>query len=315
MFALSSSLGESFSSRMDQSTKVQRASNEKTSTTECFTAASSYSDDDSASTSTTSIYHDTFMEDLTEEDDAQSCGGTILDSLSSKVVRQNVSASARLAAVLCRQQEQTNNSGRGRPQLHVLSGAKIPLSELATVPSDALSFTPTMAEVAMSGLKETKRTHSTRKEKQSSHYHPDENTVSESGTAFGIQNVQPERVACPFCYRERDLEWKLSKEKKQSQDFVASANQTRVILVATVVCFAMAFGAFFLGKAVSDRQAEKAMAQYVTQCETMVAVLSQKAQKEEDELYWRLVSAAFTAMVNAAAGPVANFVIGGGNNK
>jgi hypothetical protein len=268
---------------------------------------SSTDDDDEEASYSESIYHDVCTEstaDIMEQDDAVSCSGTILASLSSKEVSQNLAAGLRPAGAPLAVADLPSIPG-----MHPLSRRRNLLSEVATISSDVLSFTPTMAEMVLS-RRETKPPDENSNRVPSEHYHQDTCTGDDRTTvsAFGIQTVQPERVACPFCYREKDLQWQLTREREQSIELKVAEHQSRIILVATVLSFLVAIGAFFLGKMISDREGEKAMAQYKAQCSDMIA------QKEGDELYWKLVNAAFSAMVNAVAGPLANFVLGTGKN-
>jgi hypothetical protein len=119
-------------------------------------------------------------------------------------------------------------------------------------------------------------------------------------STFGITDIQPERVACPFCDHEKDLQWRLSKERGELKDLRLSEYKVKALLFALVLSVI----SFFIGKAVSDIQSEKIMSQYMQQCNELMH------QKDDEDLYWKLVTAAFSAMIHGIAGPLANFVLG-----
>ena len=223
----------------------------------------------------------------------ESFGGTIVASLSSKETKRAV-APVEAAENRCSE------------DVHPLHRTRIFLSEVGTVSSDLLSFTPTMAEVALSR-------HEARSpilEKDVSVASEDFRQDADSGddntteSLLGIRTVQPERVACPFCFTEKQLQWELAREKERSNELKVAERKTRIILFVSVLLLLVASVSFSLGKMISDMKAEKAMAQYMAQCSDMIE------QKESDELYWKLVHAAFSSIFYAMAGRLANFVVG-----
>jgi hypothetical protein len=249
-----------------------------------------------------SVYHDVssdYDDDSLMGDDRESCGGTVLASLSSKDVRRNIEATLADSRPL----EQPPRQGKRHPtELN-----KTSLHEIATIQSDVLSFTPTMAELALSSKYSQQQQQQQQEEDQSTDSSSQRCSTSHEFIpipTFGIREVQPDRVACPFCDREKDLEWRLNKEREQSRELQLSGYRTQFVLVATIVTFVVAIFSFFLGKLVSDFQHEKAMNQVMAQCNAIMS------QNQEEEMYWKLVTAAFSAIINAAAGPAANFIFG-----
>lgn len=268
-------------------------------------SSSSFSWRPAAEEDDASVYHDVLSdcsEDHTSDEDRESVGGTIIASLSSKEVLRNIEFSRFDARPLA--------GPSSAWKTHPVEVSEAPLEEVATIKSDTLSFTPTMAELALSAQIPAQQ-HTPRNSavpattKASSHHHP---TPSEAFavSTLGISDVQPDRVACPFCDREKDLQWRLTREEQKSQDLTLSGYRARFVFIATIVTVLVAIFSFILGKLVSDFQSEKVIKQYMAQCNAM------RTQNQEEEMYWRLVTAAFSAMINALAGPAANFVLNGG---
>jgi len=242
---------------------------------------------------------------VSDSGESMSCGGTIIASLSSREVARNHLASqvASRAFAPQRATEDTN---------HPCLDRRIRLSDVATISSrDALSFTPTMAEKDFS-LPETPKQASLAsnapRQQSLNPRHPGEPfTPSEDMSTFDITHLHPDLITCPFCDREKDLRWQLTREQEHSHDFKVAESKTRFLLVAALLMFLVSFISFFIGKTVSDLQSQEVISQYMAQCSEMVS------QKDDDELYWKLVNAAFSAMVNAMEGPLANVVLGIGS--
>lgn len=270
-----------------------------------------------------SPYHDAF-ETLSDEDadginhnyfrnddDVASYGGTIIASLSSREVARNLTASMAFA-----QDGQPLSPTTGT---RVVEKKANEVTDMETIQSDMLSFTPTMAELELSRhlfeANGDSLTCNDNDELQQHHHRAPPSTrrsfpmSSSCGSIMGITDLQPERITCPFCDREKDLQWRLSRERKQSQNYKRSENRAWFVLLATVMAFLVGFVSFLAGKAASDIQSERILLEYKNHCNEMVA------QKEEDELYWKLVTAAFSAMINAMAGPMSNFVFGAHGGK
>ena len=227
-----------------------------------------------------------------EDGDGESCGGTIIVSLSSKEVAQN------LIDTVDRNASSIPTGTETKP--HPSTPTQKMLSEVETGQSEALSFTPTMVEHALS-----QQFHEiTQRRRQSPASSSSVTSEEEAVPTIGITNLQPERVCCPFCEHEKQLQWRLSKEKEESQGLKISEYKTRFILWATVITFILCTISFFVGKEVSDRNSKMLMAQYKNQCSDLLQ------QREDDEIYWKLVSAAFSATIHGIAGPLANYVIG-----
>jgi hypothetical protein len=226
------------------------------------------------------------------DEDGQSCGGTIIASLSSKEVTQN------LIDTMSRNAGSIPSGTETGP--HPSTPTKKMLSEVETVQSEALSFTPTMVEHSLS-----QQFHEITQQRQQSPACTS-NVLSEEKVVptIGITNLQPERVCCPFCDHEKQLQWQLTKEKEKSQGLKISENKTRFILWATVIIFILCTISFFIGKEISDRNSKMLMTQYKNQCRDLLQ------QREDEEIYWKLVSAAFSATIHGIAGPLANYVLG-----
>ena len=232
-----------------------------------------------------------------DNSDTISYGGTIIASLSSRDVARNLTASRTAIS-----QQQPPRMEGTTP--HPLTETTHRLSEVETVRSDALSFTPTMAEQAGSLLQHDTTQHTSNQSLASEQSSSRRSTTESQVPTIGIQ---PEFcIACPFCDREKDLQWRLTQEREQSHDLKVSEHRTRFLLGATIVMGVVAVISFFVGKAVSDMQSQEVISHYMAQCNDMIS------QKDEEELYWKIVTAAFTAMVNAMAGPLANIMLGAG---
>ena len=301
--------------------------------------APSSSSDDASSTdlsayqnvhSESNYHHSSRMLEDDDYSDALSYGGTIIASLSSREVAHNLRASSAAAAAAT--EERPRRKG---VTTHHLSATETHnrtqdglLPDMATVRSDALSFTPTMAEHALSLQLDTVAQRTTTSVLPSEDQRPNSTTESsyrqlsitesppptigggEGGGGSNNSQVQPAFcIACPFCDREKDLQWRLTQEQEQTKDLKLSEHRTRFLLGAIIAMVVVAVVSFFIGKAVSDMQSQEVLSQYMTQCNDMVS------HRDEEELYWKLVTAAFSAVVHAMAGPLANVVLGGVGGK
>lgn len=310
--------------------RTDDGSNDEQHTSAFLDAVPSSSSDDASSTDL-SAYHKASnrhqSSQMLEDDDfsdALSYGGTIIASLSSREVAQNLRASR--AATTEERPRMTDDTTHHLPAIdtHDRTQDRL-LPDMATVRSDALSFTPTMAEHALSLQLDTVAQRTTTSVVLSkgdgpnstteSSYRPLSTTESpsptigggECGDAGNNSQMQPAFcIACPFCDREKDLQWRLTQEQVQIKDLRLSEHRTRFLLGAIIAMSVVAVVSFFIGKTVSDMQSQEVLSQYMTQCNDMVS------HRDEEELYWKLVTAAFSAMVHAVAGPLATVVLGGG---